>query len=1381
MRPGPKPLAGSTHKSPLETTTLAADEAGRLEALREYGILDTAPDAAFDDLVSLAALICGAPMSLITLVDERRQWFKSAIGMDGLGETSRNISICSHAIAGRSPFVVSDTTVDARFRNYSTVTGAPHIRFYAGVPLVTESGHALGTICVMDRVPRQLTSQQLAALEVLSRQVMAQLELRRSTQATRASEERLHLALDAAQMGIYDWDMVRNRIDCSPWQEVLWGFTPGDFDGTLASLTARVHPDDFGALRKEGARCIAERAAFACEFRVIWPDGSAHWVGARGDFMYTAAGDAVRMRGTVVEITDRMEAEERLWLSHERFQLVTRATNDAVWDWDLQTNALWWNEGYASLFGYPPAQTDSSIKSWIEHIHPDDHERVIESINRAVRGGDSTWSDEYRYLRHDGRVADIFDRGYIIRDANEVPVRMIGAMQDITARKNAETAAERLALRLTLATDAASIGVWDWDLDTDEWYASPTYFTMLGYAPEDHSGDRDFWLNRLHPDDRPMVKEKIRAVIAGQLVSYHYQARMLHANGWYRWIEVTGRVLSHDAEGKPTRLIGIRLDITDQKRAAEDRVHFLERITDAFIALDRDWRYTFVNARAAELMGRSTEELIGESIWTVFPASLDDPFRRAFEQAMQRQEPVSLEEFYAPFGLWLELRVYPSADGMSVYFHDISIRKQSERQVMQLNRVYAVLSAINQAIVRIKDRATMLSSACEIAVEIGRFRMAWIGLRNPAGGDTLDIAAHAGVPEEVIEQLRERLKSRGQAIDVAYSMAALETGHRAVCNDVVAETDWPGEIPPPTTEYQSMVSLPLRSAGEVIGTLNLYAHTRDHFDAQELTLLDELATDVGSALQVHAQEMERARFEQALHDSEDRFRQLAENIQEVFWITDVSTGRMLYVSPAYETIWGRSCQELYDSQHAWEDSLHPEDRARVIEATHTKQTRGDYAETYRVVRPDGAVRWIRDRAFPVRDPDGTVVRMVGTAEDITAARLLEEQLRQSQKMEAVGQLAGGVAHDFNNILAAIMMQADLARTLADSPAETRELLDDIKSATQRAANLTRQLLAFSRRQVMLPRDVDLNEVVTDFAKMLQRILGGDVELQLNLHSAALTTHADPGMIDQVLMNLVINSRDAMPHGGTLFVATAEVTLSEMEATTIPDARAGRYACLRVGDTGEGIATEHLTRIFEPFFTTKGPGKGTGLGLATVFGIVRQHDGFIRVTSERGGGTRFDVHFPASLPAIAPDAVSSAPVKPRGGPETILVVEDEPSVRTLTRIVLQRAGYNVLVAEDGRAALEVWAEHGERIDLLLTDMVMPGGMSGRELAAELLAVRPRLAVIFTSGYSADIAGRELSLEQGRNFVQKPSGPQVLLETVRRCLDSQSGPSSHAADH
>jgi CheY-like chemotaxis protein len=351
----------------------------------------------------------------------------------------------------------------------------------------------------------------------------------------------------------------------------------------------------------------------------------------------------------------------------------------------------------------------------------------------------------------------------------------------------------------------------------------------------------------------------------------------------------------------------------------------------------------------------------------------------------------------------------------------------------------------------------------------------------------------------------------------------------------------------------------------------------------------------------------------------------------------------------------------------------------------------------------------------------------------------------------------------------MIMQAELAAMVENTPKEVQDGLREIRVAAEHAANLTRQLLAFSRRQVMQPRPLDLNEIVTSLTKMLQRILGEDVRLQLNLHPRALLTRADAGMLDQVLLNLVVNARDAMPGGGRLFIETGETTFTEEEANAIPDTSPGRHVCLRVTDTGTGIAPENLSRIFEPFFTTKEPGKGTGLGLATVFGIVKQHRGSLTVESEVGKGTTFRIFLPASgVAGRLPDEAAMKP-KPRGGTETILLVEDDAAVRMLTRAVLERQGYQVLEAAHGVEALKIWEQHQGIIQLLFTDIVMPRGISGRELAIRLQARNPKLRVIFTSGYSADIAGRELSLQEGQNFIQKPASPQQLLETVRRCLD------------
>jgi PAS domain S-box-containing protein len=384
-------------------------------------------------------------------------------------------------------------------------------------------------------------------------------------------------------------------------------------------------------------------------------------------------------------------------------------------------------------------------------------------------------------------------------------------------------------------------------------------------------------------------------------------------------------------------------------------------------------------------------------------------------------------------------------------------------------------------------------------------------------------------------------------------------------------------------------------------------------------------------------------------------------------------------------------------------------------------------------------------------------------------RRVEEQLRQAQKMEAIGQLAGGVAHDFNNILTAIVMQAEEVEGTAGVPPEGREGLRQIRLDAERAADLTRQLLLFGRRQVMQSRDLDLNDVVTNLVRMLQRIIGEDVRLQLHLHPNELVTHADAGMLEQALLNLAVNARDAMPKGGLLTIRTTERSVDEVMARLRIDAAPGRYVVLRVTDTGSGIPAEVVPHIFEPFFTTKEPGKGTGLGLATVFGIVKQHRGWIDVETEPGHGTSITVFLPSASAAHAPETADPEQPEPRGGTETVLLVEDDATVRKLMRSALAGHGYRVVEAADGDEALRVWQDHPEGFALLVTDLVMPGSTTGIQLSRRLREADSKLKVIYTSGYSPEIAGREIELRSGENFIQKPFKRGDFLETIRRCLD------------
>jgi two-component system NtrC family sensor kinase len=382
---------------------------------------------------------------------------------------------------------------------------------------------------------------------------------------------------------------------------------------------------------------------------------------------------------------------------------------------------------------------------------------------------------------------------------------------------------------------------------------------------------------------------------------------------------------------------------------------------------------------------------------------------------------------------------------------------------------------------------------------------------------------------------------------------------------------------------------------------------------------------------------------------------------------------------------------------------------------------------------------------------------------------VEAAFRQSQKMEAIGQLAGGVAHDFNNILTVIRGYTSMVLGNERLDKRTQDFLQQVDDAAQRASSLTRQLLMFSRKQMLQPEYLDPAEVIGQVSKLLHRVLGEDIALVIQTEKNGPRLHADRAMLEQILLNLAVNARDAMPKGGRLLIGTEAVTLIAAECVADPRRRAGQFVCFTATDSGCGIAPEVLPRIFEPFFTTKDVGKGTGLGLSTVYGIVKHHAGWIEVESAPGQGATFKIFLPSALQPGGPAPAADAAVKARGGTETMLLVEDELSVRNLARKVLQRYGYQVLAAGSGAEALKVWEEHAGKIDLLLTDMVMPGGISGRELAQRLQTDKHELKVIYSSGYSQELINQQALHAEGMHFLPKPYSPEQLARVVRNCLD------------
>jgi len=554
-------------------------------------------------------------------------------------------------------------------------------------------------------------------------------------------------------------------------------------------------------------------------------------------------------------------------------------------------------------------------------------------------------------------------------------------------------------------------------------------------------------------------------------------------------------------------------------------------------------------------------------------------------------------------------------------------------------------------------------------------------------------------------------------------------------------------------------------SGAVLGTFAVYYREPRTPDAQHLQSVTHATNLAGIAI-----EHDRAKLQ--LRAAEDRYRTLVERLPAITYIAELGAGgRWHYVSPQIESILGFAPAEWLAEPMNWMNHIHADDREIALAAERRfQETHELFQAEYRMFARDGRVLWFRDEGVMLHETSDRGLLMQGVMYDITGHKRLEDQLRHSQKMEAVGQLAGGVAHDFNNLLMLIQAHNERLRhrLAAGEPAHEDAL--EIERAVTRAASLTRQLLAFSRKQVLDAKVLNLNTVLTDVVRMLDRLIPNHIEVRTVQAAALGRIKADPGQIEQMILNLAVNARDAMPRAGRLTLETKNVEVDEAYARAYEGVPIGKFVMLAVSDTGVGMDSQTQARIFEPFFTTKEPGKGTGLGLATVYGVVKQMGGAIWVRSEPGQGTSFDIYLPqvdATEERPAPEARTLLVAAP-SGTETVLLVEDQDGIRDLVREFLQRKGYEVLQATDGDQALRIADEHKDPIHLLVTDIVMPN-VGGRELARLLTQARPHMKVLFMSGYPDHAS---LSGEAGGEpaaVLQKPFMLDTLARKVRGLLD------------
>ena len=871
-------------------------------------------------------------------------------------------------------------------------------------------------------------------------------------------------------------------------------------------------------------------------------------------------------------------------------------------------------------------------------------------------------------------------------------------------------------------------------------YQSPSVESALGYAPEALVGRNLF--DFIDPVDQVRLRATWDRLILKAGNSVRDLFRFRHQDGSCRWVEGTGTNLLDDRSVEAI-VLNYR-DVTERKRS-EERLEsselryrtMLQGLEAGVIVHGADGRVTVFNAKALELLGATEQQMFRrdprEAIWRRVRqdgsplAEAELPFMRALTSRQPVREAIlGLHRPDRRDLQWMMVNANPvlTAAGevaeVIVTFMDVTARVVAEKALTESVQFTGdILNSLSAHVVVLDEQGTILT-----------VNEAWRRFARENGITATDYLGHnylaacrIGAGQEYGEDARE----------VVAGIRGVLTGQSPLFM-----FDYPCHSPEVERWFHMRVT-PLSGARRGV----VVSH-------QDVTA--------------------RKQNELALRESEIRYKALFEQAAMGVSQIEVKSGRFVRVNQRFADIVGYSVEQL--CRRSFAAITHPDDLDVDLEPLRQLQagTIREFTCEKRYLRQDGTPVWVNLTVSAMWAPGATPDYFTTVVQDITERKQLEEQFRHSQKMEAMGRLSAGVAHDFNNLLTVIMGRIGLLRMKDKISPDIAASIHQIDEAAERATKLTRQLLTFSRQENTHLKEHNLNGLLANMVKMLRRLVVENISIQVAYSRQTMRIKADEGMVEQVLLNLVVNARDAMPKGGTIQISTAPVDLDESAQTLHPAARAGAFVCLTVSDTGTGIAPEVVSRIFDPYFTTKGVGKGTGLGLATVYGVMQQHDGWIEVESVLGAGTTFRAYWPrlAAAGEMAVDG-KSAVVKLPGGHETILLVEDEQAVRVVSEAALVSLGYRVVIAPSGQFALQLWQEHKHDIDLLVTDLVMPDRLSGRELALRLRAEKPHLPILYMSGYPQGEITEGFSLTAGINYLTKPFDLATLANMVRSSLD------------
>lgn len=1225
----------------------AWQEADRLAALHRYGILDTAPEPEFDDIVQMAAQACGAPLSFLALIDGDRQWLKAELGL-GIRRMPLSPGLGLQALAETELLLIPDGQADPRLGDDLLAAAPASARFYAGVPLRTPEGLTVGVLCVLDRRPRRLEAPQAFILKGLARAAMARLEQRRAIaerdRALRDSQERAGAALGAGLVGFFDWDVASGLIRADEHFAALHGLDAARLAAgvPLAQVSEAIHPEDRQAFAGDLVASPGGSGTYTRQFRVAPGAGRPRTLLARGHCYEWEDGRPLRFTGIVIDVSAALEAQQALRASEAFNRQVLASSPDCIKVLDLDGRLLFMSES-----GLRSMEIDDFAPFagcyWPDFCHGYEKGAVEAALAAARAGGRGHFQGYADTARGNRRYWDVVVTP--MRDATGQPERLLAISRDVT---EAHAARERIGMALDTGI---VLGTWVWDIARDHLTGDARFADTFGVDPKALAGGLALreTLAAIHPEDVGRMVE-----LAGQAVArggpYRAEYRVRRPGGSWRWIEAHGHC-DHDAAGRPTRFPGILIDIDSRKRH-ELRQAALIELGDRLRGLGQP---AAIAAAASAVLGRAL------------------PVSRAG---------------------------YGSVD--------------AAREVVEIEPDWC--------------------AGPEIASVAGRHAF------RDFGSYIDDLKRNEVV---TISDVRQDPRTR------------------------------PGAARLEALQVRALLNVPLMKDGRIAAVVLAHSATEYAWTEEEVAFARAVADRTWVALEQARAAAELRRINGTLEQQVAERTQERDGVwkasQDLLGVADAH-GVWLSVNPAWTEKLGWSREEILGRTSQWLE--HPEDQA-ATQAAVMRLAGGSPLADFE--------NRFRTRAGGYRTFSWVAVRVEGklycSARDITeqkraAERLAraEEALRQSQKMEAVGQLTGGVAHDFNNLLTGITGSLELMnlRIAQGRIGELEHYVTAAQGAARRAAALTHRLLAFSRRQTLAPSPTNVNRLVAGLEELIRRTVGPEIEVEVVGAAGLWPALIDANQLENALLNLCINARDAMPGGGRITIETANRWLDD-QALRERDLAPGPYLSLCVTDTGTGMTPEVIKRAFDPFFTTKPLGQGTGLGLSMIYGFVRQSGGQVRIYSEPGQGTTMCLYLPRhhgeGEAATRPDLPLAEPSSGEGG--TVLVVDDEDTIRQLVREVLEERGYATLGAADGAGGLAI-LHSDARIDLLITDIGLTGGMNGRQMAEAARLARPGLKVLFITGYAENAVMGSRPLEPAMQVLTKPFAMDVLARRVRMLM-------------